>query len=181
MEKSDAIKSLYPNIDFMMLNDQIVEWGSDQPQPTEAEIDDTDNKTAEKMPPSWDRRSKAKVDTLLHGGFQGQVRKLIGGMWTQHGIDVGVTSATRGRAEQNELKKKGFSKAEFGKSLHNYGAAIDVHFNTHGPGGIYDGPWNKLSSMGKGLGMRWGGDWKNFQDKPHFQIPYNYHFHPSIK
>ena len=39
MEKSDAIKSLNPGIEFMMLNDKIVKWKSDQPQPTEDEID----------------------------------------------------------------------------------------------------------------------------------------------
>ena len=40
MEKNTAaIKSLYPDVEFMMLNGQIAKWKSDKPQPTEAEID----------------------------------------------------------------------------------------------------------------------------------------------
>ena len=39
MEKSDAIKSLSPNITFSMEGDEIVSWKSDKPQPTDAEID----------------------------------------------------------------------------------------------------------------------------------------------
>ena len=145
-------------------------------KPSESE-DDSSLKpaTTEQMPPSWEKRSKPKIESLLHTSFQGQMKNLISGMWTKHGIDIGIASTTRGAAEQNALKEKGASKAEFGKSLHNYGAAADVFFNTHGKGGIYDGPWDKLSSMGKGLGMRWGGDWKSFQDKPHFQADMNWH------
>jgi hypothetical protein len=145
-------------------------------KPSESE-DDSSLKpaTTEQMPPSWEKRSKPKIESLLHTSFQGQMKNLISGMWTKHGIDIGIASTTRGAAEQNALKEKGASKAEFGESLHNYGAAADVFFNTHGKDGIYDGPWDKLSSMGKGLGMRWGGDWKSFQDKPHFQADMNWH------
>ena len=39
MEKSDAIKSLSPNITFSMEGDKVVSWESDKPQPTEAEIE----------------------------------------------------------------------------------------------------------------------------------------------
>jgi uncharacterized protein YcbK (DUF882 family) len=143
-------------------------------QPSEGEAESAETDSAQKMPPSWEKRSKARVDGLLDSGMKTKVASLVGGMWTKHGVDVGVTSATRGEAEQNALEQKGRSKAKFGQSLHNYGAAVDLHFNTHGPEGIYDGPWDKLSSMGKGLGMRWGGDWKKFQDKPHFQIDTNW-------
>jgi hypothetical protein len=142
--------------------------------PSESEEDSSlQPATTEQMPPSWEKRSKPKIDNLLHTGFKGQMKNLISGMWTKHGVDVGIASTTRGAAEQNALKESGASKAEFGKSLHNYGAAADVFFNKKG--NIYEGPWDKLSSMGKGLGMRWGGDWKSFQDKPHFQVDMNWH------
>lgn len=152
--------------------DGAIKTSSVHPSEGEGESDKKD--IAQKMPPSWEKRSKSKVDTLLDTGMKSKVASLVGGMWSEHGVDVGVTSATRGEEEQNALEKKGVSKAKFGQSLHNYGAAVDLHFNTHGPKGIYDGPWDKLSSMGKGLGMRWGGDWKKFQDKPHFQINTNW-------
>jgi hypothetical protein len=36
--KSDAIKSLHPNVPFSFINGQINLWESDQPQPTEEQI-----------------------------------------------------------------------------------------------------------------------------------------------
>jgi uncharacterized protein YcbK (DUF882 family) len=164
--KPAARKMSYKSVKTDILKD---EFKSTTTEKSEAEAESEESKGGEQMPPSWDRRSKAKVDTLLDGGMKTKVSSLVSGMWTKHGVDLGVTSATRGAAEQEALKKKGASKAGFGSSLHNYGAAVDVHFNNT-PGGIYDGPWNILSAMGKGLGMRWGGDWKSFKDKPHFQI-----------
>ena len=36
--KSDAIKALHPNVGFSFINGQINIWESDQPQPTEEQI-----------------------------------------------------------------------------------------------------------------------------------------------
>jgi len=37
--KSDAIKSLHPNVGFSFINGRINLWESDEPQPTEAQIE----------------------------------------------------------------------------------------------------------------------------------------------
>ena len=87
-------------------------------------------------------------------------------MYNEHGIPVTIHSAVRGKAEQDALKKKGVSNAGFGKSLHNYGAAIDFHFADTG----FEGPWELAGKVGKSLGMQWGGDWTSLKDKPHLQI-----------
>ena len=37
---------------------------------------------------------------------------------------------------------------------------------------IDDGPqYSTLGTIGKNLGLEWGGDWKNIVDRPHFQYP----------
>jgi len=36
--KSDAIKALHPNVGFSVINNEISVWESDQPQPTEKQI-----------------------------------------------------------------------------------------------------------------------------------------------
>ena len=32
--------------------------------------------------------------------------------------------------------------------------------------------WSKIAALGKSIGFEWGGDWKSFKDKPHFQYTF---------
>jgi peptidoglycan L-alanyl-D-glutamate endopeptidase CwlK len=32
--------------------------------------------------------------------------------------------------------------------------------------------WNKIGTVGKSVGFEWGGDWKSFVDKPHFEMQF---------
>ena len=93
------------------------------------------------------------------------------------GIIIKIISGTRTYAEQDALYAKGRTKpgrkvtnAKGGYSNHNFGIAFDV--------GIFSGAnyipesskYNTVGAIGKKLGLEWGGDWKSFQDEPHFQL-----------
>ncbi len=61
------------------------------------------------------------------------------------------------------------TNAKGGSSYHNYGLAIDIAGYKNGKLN-YKIPWKQISDIAKEFGFEWGGDWKSFQDKPHFQI-----------
>ena len=58
-------------------------------------------------------------------------------------------------------------------SHHQWGSAFDFYRND-GKGAYNDseGFFSKVGSVGKSLGLEWGGDWTSPVDKPHFQLPY---------
>ncbi len=98
----------------------------------------------------------------------------------QSGIAVLITQGLRTWQEQDDLFAQGRSKpgkivtnARGGQSWHNFGLAFDIvvldsvgkaDWDTAHPG------WKQAAGIGKSLGLEWGGDWKSFQDLPHFQI-----------
>ena len=57
-------------------------------------------------------------------------------------------------------------------SNHIKGIAID--FAPYKNGKIWwnapDLVWNEMGRIGKKYGFSWGGDWKDFKDKPHFEV-----------
>ena len=57
-------------------------------------------------------------------------------------------------------------------SNHIKGIAID--FAPYKDGKIWwaapDAVWNEMGKIGKKYGFQWGGDWKDFVDKPHFEM-----------
>ena len=57
-------------------------------------------------------------------------------------------------------------------SNHIKGIAID--FAPYRAGRIWwdapDSVWNEMGKIGKKYGFSWGGDWKDFVDKPHFEM-----------
>jgi peptidoglycan L-alanyl-D-glutamate endopeptidase CwlK len=94
------------------------------------------------------------------------------------GYPVFFTCTLRSAAEQNELYKEGRTKpgtiktnAVAYNSWHNYGLAFDIAFQGEN---IYEGPWEKVGAIGRGLGLIWGGDFKSLKDKPHFE------YHPGL-
>ena len=90
-------------------------------------------------------------------------------------------------AEQDALyaQKPKVTKAKGGQSWHNYGLAIDVVLliDEDGNGSHETASWDTVTDFDKdglsdwqevvfvfGLfGWDWGGNWKTFPDKPHFQ------------
>ncbi len=92
-----------------------------------------------------------------------------------------ITDGFRSYAEQNALYAKGrtssgkvFTNAKGGQSWHNFGLAVDIAFQKDGKLSYANTHYNKIVPIAKRLGLKWGGDWKNFPDKPHFE------YHPNI-
>jgi peptidoglycan L-alanyl-D-glutamate endopeptidase CwlK len=98
----------------------------------------------------------------------------------KQGVIILVTQALRTVAEQDALYAIGrtkpgkiVTKARGGSSWHNYGLAIDcvpidsigkADWNVHHPS------WAIMVDAMKSQGFEWGGDWKTFKDRPHFQM-----------
>jgi len=97
------------------------------------------------------------------------------------GIEILVTSTMRSFEEQARLYALGRSapgaivtNAEPGESWHNFGLAFDVVPLVNGKP-IWDSPmWDRIGELGKRAGLIWGGDFRSFKDKPHFE------FHPNL-
>jgi peptidoglycan LD-endopeptidase CwlK len=90
-----------------------------------------------------------------------------------------IISGTRTYAEQNVLfaKRPKVTNARGGQSNHNFGIAWDVGIFENGK--YYEGNSKKedkayvaLGALAKSKvsGLEWGGDWKSFVDKPHYQL-----------
>lgn len=68
-------------------------------------------------------------------------------------------------------KKAVVTKAKPGESAHNFGAAFDICFAGVTPYPEDDALWESVGMVGEGCGLEWGGRWKSFVDRPHFQNP----------
>jgi len=94
--------------------------------------------------------------------------------------------------EQDKLyyKRPKVTNAKGGQSIHNYGLAFDIvllydknldgRFEEASWDMIRDGDndgksdWFEVINFFKSKGYKWGGDWKNFKDYPHFQKDFGY-------
>lgn len=121
-----------------------------------------------------DDRSAKNIATLLPP-VQPLARALIHAASNQD-IIIKVISGTRTYAEQDALYAKGrttpgpkVTNAKGGFSNHNFGIAFDIGIFR---GGAYipESPIYKvIGSLGKNLGLQWGGDWQSIVDEPHFE------------
>lgn len=111
----------------------------------------------------------------LHPSVQPLIKQLVGkkfGDWEAY-----ITCTLRTPAEQDTLYAQGRTKpgnivtnARGGQSMHNYGVAADFAFKN----AKWQVSWNptlftQLGAFARTIGLEWGGDWKSFPDKPHFQ------------
>lgn len=98
------------------------------------------------------------------------------------GIDeLRITSTYRDFEEQRRLygigrgtdagKHPTITNAGPGHSWHNWRRAFDVCPIRKGVA-VWgdDALWAKIGKLGKSLGLEWGGDFKSFPDRPHFQL-----------
>ena len=74
----------------------------------------------------------------------------------------------RGKARQEDGKKRGVSKAGFGQSVHNYGGAVDFVGKVGGKWS-WDKviPWKEYGKLVRREGLMWGGDFSWGFDGPH--------------
>ena len=123
-----------------------------------------------------DARSETNIQTL-HPLVRPMARALVHAGADQ-GIDLRVTSGSRTYEEQNALWDQGrngqpgkiVTHAKAGHSSHNFGIAFDVTIFMDGIP-VWESPLYKVvGSLGRGIGLEWGGDWESLQDEPHFQV-----------
>ena len=130
-----------------------------------------------------DPRSEANIATLLPAAARAAWALLarVNDGRLGPGIVVKVIAGTRTYAEQEALYAQGrtapgtiVTNAPAGYSNHNFGIAFDVGiFN----GALYldDSPlYARVGQEGREMGLKWGGDWTSFPDKPHFQLSSSY-------
>lgn len=128
-----------------------------------------------------DKNSQSKILTL-HVNAQAWAKAHLEALNKYSGLPRGwsfrIVSAHRTWAEQDKLYAQGRSapgnvvtKARGGQSNHNFQIAWDIGlFNNHGE---YLGDhhlYRAVGHIGVALGLDWGGNWKSFQDAPHYQV-----------
>lgn len=96
----------------------------------------------------------------------------------KQGLIVGISQTWRTKAEQDELYSQGRTKpgsivtnCKYPYSPHNWGVAFDIYRNDgKGAYNDSDGWFARCGAVGKRLGLFWGGDFRSFMDKPHFEL-----------
>jgi peptidoglycan L-alanyl-D-glutamate endopeptidase CwlK len=94
---------------------------------------------------------------------------------SEQGLKVLVTSTLRDDEYQGTLYAQGRSKPGQVVTMlkypgaHGKGLAFDVCQNIKGRE-WEDTFFEKVGRIGVSLGLEWGGNWKNFVDRPHFQF-----------
>jgi len=95
------------------------------------------------------------------------------------GIDAMIYCTWRGDDEQNKAVAEGKSKLKFPNSKHNCvdseGKPASRAFDAvpmQGNNCLWRdvSKYNRMGKIARDLGLEWGGDWKSFPDKPHFQL-----------
>ena len=115
---------------------------------------------------------------LLHPEARKKAQALIEAA-KKKGIDIIVTQTLRTKAEQEGLYAQGRSKpgkivtnCRYPQSLHCWGVAFDICVIKNGKADWQDiAAYNTVGALGQALGLVWGGTWKNFVDRPHFELP----------
>lgn len=94
------------------------------------------------------------------------------------GHPIRLVEGFRSNERQNTLYAQGrttpgqiVTNAKAGESLHNYGVAVDFVFRKEGYNASEE-LWETLGLVGKSQGFEWGGDWKKFKDRPHFELTF---------
>ena len=122
-----------------------------------------------------DPRSEQSISTLLP-----EVRPLARALVqkaARNGIQIKILCGLRTYAEQDALYAQGrtqpgpkVTNARGGYSNHNFGIAFDIGV-FEGAKYLGDSPkYKAVGALGMELGLEWGGNWKNLEDQPHFQL-----------
>ena len=149
-------------------------WGSKTDAAYNAFLEASDKTAAELG--RFDHRTERNLE-LLQLPAQHAAR-LFMSVVTKSGIEARIISGTRSYEEQNALFRQGrfgnpgprVTGARGGQSWHNFGIAWDI--------GVFEGgeymttpePYERAAKVGMNEALTWGGDWKSFQDRPHYQL-----------
>lgn len=134
---------------------------------------------------TWDKESDKKIATL-HPLIRNAAETAINELHDVRKMNVRVTFGRRTFKEQDDLyaigrtvqkDKPKVTNAKGGESMHNYALALDVVEVSpqYGYGARYDETrWVIIAEVFKKHGFEWGGSWKTFKDKPHFQMTFGH-------
>jgi peptidoglycan LD-endopeptidase CwlK len=125
----------------------------------------------------FDQRTESCIMSLIPAA-QIKARQFMNAVKGQP-LTYKIISGTRTYAEQDALfrKRPKVTNARGGQSNHNFGIAWDVGIFENGR--YYEGNNKKEDKAYVALGalikasvsgLEWGGDWKTFVDKPHYQL-----------
>ena len=113
-------------------------------------------------------QTKAPIPTEINPNFIKQVNECFLPVAAVYGYSLRITADFRSMADQTALYQEGrtinghiITEAQAGKSIHNYGYAVDVVDRYRG----YNINWTKLVKIGAYCGLESGGD----GDLPHFE------------
>jgi hypothetical protein len=108
------------------------------------------------------------MPTRINANFINQVEQCFMPTSAVYGYTLRISSGFRSGEEQNELYEQGrtedghiVTEAPAGKSIHNYGYAVDVVDRWRG----FDIDWEKLGRIGEFCGLEQGDE----GDFPHFE------------
>jgi len=131
----------------------------------------------DKIANTWDKITNERILTL-DPRVQGPATEFINRVEKELGIQLRITTAYRSCEEQDKLYWQSRTKppagprvtgAMAGESYHNYSRAIDVVIMKDGTC-IWDIVGKAIVKIAKELGFKWGGDWKDDPDYPHFEM-----------
>jgi len=128
----------------------------------------------------WDKMTEEKINKL-HPKIKNDVKLFIVNMDREHDIKLRITSGFRSIQEQDILYSYGRTRPgdiitylSGGNSYHNYGLAFDVVEIKDNDALWENENWDKIGRIGKLFDFKWGGDFAQFKDRPHFHKSYNY-------
>lgn len=107
----------------------------------------------------------------------------------RQGLAAAITQTLRTIEEQDRLYACGrtapgkvVTQARGGRSYHNYGVAFDFCPVKNGKADWKDlKAFDRIGAVGASLGLEWGGNWKGFKDRPHFQYVCGYSIDDFLK
>lgn len=126
-----------------------------------------------------DTRSETNIYSMLPKA-QLECRRMMAIAKEKFPLDVKVLSGTRSYAEQHKLflQRPRVTKADAGRSNHNFGIAWDVGIFEKGR--YFTGATAREEKAYTDLAklvmpvmkstLEWGGNWKSIVDKPHYQL-----------
>lgn len=126
---------------------------------------------------AFDARSEHNIMSLALRA-QREARLFLGRVLAA-GLNAKIISGTRTYAEQNALYAQGrfgnpgriVTKAKGGESNHNFGIAWDIGLFDAAGAYLQSGPaYDQAARAGLSAELEWGGNWKGFVDKPHYQL-----------
>ncbi|KAF2328458.1 PAAR-like protein [Flavobacterium nitrogenifigens] len=124
---------------------------------------------------TWDTVTNSRIDKL-HPKIKCSVKNFINDVEKTMGIKLRIIQGYRTYAEQDALyaQRPKVTNAKGGESNHNFGLAIDVAEIKNGniDWAEQENVLPKIAPIGKKWGFEWGGEWKSFVDKPHFEMTF---------